>query len=81
MQKILFVSYCILNTAAKVARYGESGKQEEKSGQEFVMKAVEQGIQLVQLPCPEFTLYGPNGGAIQGNSLTIRFSGSIAGKY
>lgn len=23
------------------------------------MKAVEQGIQLVQLPCPEFTLYGP----------------------
>lgn len=47
MQKILFVSYCILNTAAKVARYGESGKQEEKSGQEFVMKAVEQGIQLV----------------------------------
>ncbi|MDY4765847.1 MAG: hypothetical protein SO250_17765 [Enterocloster clostridioformis] len=34
-------------------------KQEEKSRQEFVMKAVEQGIQLVQLPCPEFTLYGP----------------------
>lgn len=59
MQKILFVSHCILNTAAKVARYGESGKQEEKSRQEFVMKAVEQGIQLVQLPCPEFTLYGP----------------------
>ena len=59
MQKILFVSHCILNTAAKVVRYGDTGKKEEESRLEFVVKTVEQGIQLVQLPCPEFTLYGP----------------------
>ena len=59
MRKILFVSHCILNTAAKVVRYGDTGKKEEESRLEFVVKTVEQGIQLVQLPCPEFTLYGP----------------------
>ena len=47
MQKILFVSHCILNTAAKVVRYGDTGKKEEESRLEFVVKTVEQGIQLV----------------------------------
>lgn len=58
-QKILFVSHCILNTAAKVARSGEAGKKEEIARQQFMAKAIAQGIQLIQLPCPEFTLYGP----------------------
>lgn len=59
MQKILFVSHCILNTAAKVVLYEEeAARNEEALRLRFVSEAVKQGIQFVQLPCPEFTLYG-----------------------
>ncbi len=59
MQKILFVSHCILNTAAKVVMYDEKEiKAEEELRRKFVSKAIVKGIQFVQLPCPEFTLYG-----------------------
>jgi predicted secreted protein len=59
MKKILFVSHCILNTASKVVMYND----EETAGEEalrrrFVRAALDAGIQLIQLPCPEFTLYG-----------------------
>lgn len=59
MKKIIFVSHCILNTAAKVVLY----KQEEIDAEEalrvkFLNKALENGVQIIQLPCPEFTLYG-----------------------
>lgn len=58
MKKILVVSHCILNTAAKVAQ-DESGLAEEYQKKAELMKLVfEQGIQLLQLPCPEFYLYG-----------------------
>lgn len=59
MQKILFVSHCILNTAAKVVLYQEEdAAAEEALRLRFVSAALREGIQLVQLPCPEFTLYG-----------------------
>lgn len=59
MQNILFVSHCILNTAAKVVLYDEAEiKAEEALRRRFVGRALELGVQLVQLPCPEFTLYG-----------------------
>ena len=57
-QKIVFVSHCALNTAAKVQRSAQEGEQEEKLRREFLHWVVDQGIQLIQLPCPEFTLYG-----------------------
>lgn len=57
-QKIVFVSHCALNTAAKVQRSAQEGEQEEKLRREFLHRVVDQGIQLIQLPCPEFTLYG-----------------------
>lgn len=59
MKKILFVAHCLLNTASKVAREPKDGaKQEEELRIAFLKKALDKGVQLVQLPCPEFTLYG-----------------------
>lgn len=59
MQKILFVSHCILNTASKVTtNNSKSQGSEELVRQEFILRTLKSGIQLFQLPCPEFTLYG-----------------------
>lgn len=59
MQKIIFAAHCLLNTAAKVVLYEkEDMAAEETLRRRFLSKAVNCGIQLVQLPCPEFTLYG-----------------------
>jgi predicted secreted protein len=58
-QKILFVSHCVLNTAAKVVMYNEKEMAEEEAlRRRFVRAAIDADIQLIQLPCPEFTLYG-----------------------
>lgn len=59
VQKIIFAAHCLLNTAAKVVLYEkEDMAAEETLRRRFLSKAVNCGIQLVQLPCPEFTLYG-----------------------
>ena len=59
MKKIVFVSHCILNTASKVVLYKrEDIDAEEKLRLRFMQKALDKGVQIVQLPCPEFTLYG-----------------------
>ena len=50
MQNILFVSHCILNTAAKVVLYDEAEiKAEEALRRRFVGRALELGVQMVQL--------------------------------
>ncbi len=59
MKKIIFVSHCILNTAAKVVLYNqEEIDAEENLRIKFLNKAISNGVQIIQLPCPEFTLYG-----------------------
>ena len=59
MKKIIFVSHCILNTASKVVLYDQREiDAEERLRLEFVSTALKNGIQIIQLPCPEFTLYG-----------------------
>lgn len=59
MKKIVFVSHCILNTASKVVLYDqEEIDAEEALRKEFLRYAVEHDVQILQLPCPEFTLYG-----------------------
>ena len=61
MKKIIFVSHCILNTASKVVMYDqEEMDSEEKLRKQFLQKAIENDIHIIQLPCPEFTLYGAN---------------------
>lgn len=58
---ILLVSHCVLNTAAKVWRVDSThGSQEECARLAFLQRVLEQRVQLIQLPCPEFTLYGPD---------------------
>jgi len=59
MKRILFVSHCILNTASKVVLYNQEDIDAEEALRiRFLNKAVSNGVQLIQLPCPEFTLYG-----------------------
>lgn len=61
MKKIIFVSHCILNTASKVVMYNqEEIDSEEMLRKQFLKKAIDNDIHIVQLPCPEFTLYGAN---------------------
>lgn len=53
------VSHCLLNTAAKVRRFKEKeGADEEKLRKQVLKKAVDEEIQILQLPCPEFDMYG-----------------------
>ena len=81
MKKIVFVSHCILNTASKVVLYNrEDIDAEEKLRLQFLQKALDKGVQIVQLPCPEFTLYGAKDGDMFPISSTIRFSGSTVKK-
>ncbi|MGC4019163.1 MAG: hypothetical protein QM793_08010 [Muricomes sp.] len=58
MKTLLVVSHCILNTASKVAQDEQLLADEYKSRGELLRLAVEQDIQLFQMPCPEFILYG-----------------------
>jgi len=59
MKKIVFVSHCILNIASKVVLYNqEEMDAEEALRKKFMHQAIDNDIQLIQLPCPEFTLYG-----------------------
>ena len=61
MQKIVFVSHCILNIASKVVMYNqEEMDAEEALRKKFMHLAIDNDIQLIQLPCPEYTLYGAN---------------------
>lgn len=59
MQNILLVSHCVLNTSSKVVLYNKDEiEAEEALRRKFLAKAIEKGVQFLQLPCPEFTLYG-----------------------
>lgn len=59
MKKIVFVSHCILNTASKVVLYNqEEMDAEETLRKKFMHAAIDQDVHIIQLPCPEFTMYG-----------------------
>lgn len=61
MKKILLVSHCMLNTAAKVKSYKKEARAaEEALRREIVKKAIDNGVQFLQLPCPEYLQYGYN---------------------
>lgn len=48
-----------MNTASKVERFKEeSVRSEEQLRREVLREAVDSGVQLLQLPCPEFVMYG-----------------------
>jgi predicted secreted protein len=59
MDKILVVSHCILNISSKVTSYNEVEQTEEAAHRRSLLEyASKNDIQLIQLPCPEFILYG-----------------------
>lgn len=59
MDKILVVSHCILNISSKVTGYDEAEQREEAEHRRGLLDYVrENNIQLIQLPCPEFLMYG-----------------------
>lgn len=58
MKKLLIVSHCILNTASKVAMDEAELKREYELRDQLFRGVLKENIQLLQLPCPEFRLYG-----------------------
>ncbi|CUX28637.1 CD3072 family TudS-related putative desulfidase [Clostridium sp. C105KSO13] len=58
MKTLLVVSHCILNTASKVAQNEEELTEEYKVKNKLLHLVLERDIQLLQLPCPEFIMYG-----------------------
>lgn len=61
MKRILVVTHCILNRASKVERYDMEEINEENNLRKELLKVVfKKDIDLLQLPCPEFTIYGCN---------------------
>lgn len=59
LKKVVFVSHCVLNTASKVEKvFDSSATKEESCRKKFLYKAIEKDIHIIQLPCPEFNLYG-----------------------
>jgi predicted secreted protein len=59
MKEILIVSHCILNNASKVLQDESELADEYRQRDELLKAALEKGVQLFQLPCPEFIIYGP----------------------
>ncbi len=56
--RILVLSHCILNTASKVQAKSSHLVDELQTRKKLLERALADGVQLLQLPCPEFTLYG-----------------------
>ena len=58
MKNILVVSHCILNKASKVEQDESELAEEYRQRDELLRLALDKDIQLMQLPCPEFIMYG-----------------------
>ena len=58
MKNILIVSHCILNNASKVAQDEAELEKEYEMRNRLLRLALDKNVQLLQLPCPEFILYG-----------------------
>ena len=59
--KVIFVSHCILNRAAKVSYRGNKNTLgEEAIRRKLIDAALDNSVCIVQLPCPEFNIYGAN---------------------
>lgn len=58
MKKLLIVSHCILNTASKVSMDESELAAEYEAKEKLLKLVIQQNIQLFQLPCPEFIMYG-----------------------
>lgn len=69
IKKILVVSHCILNTASKVEMDAAELAEEDRLRLELLRLCLTQGVQLLQMPCPEFNLYGSQRWGVVKNQL------------
>ena len=54
-QKIVIVSHCFLNDAAKLRNQDAADMEQERTKKRsFLRQLLERGIEVIQLPCPEF---------------------------
>ena len=53
-KKIVLVSHCVLNQNSVVKPYGRKAEDFK----DLLMKLIEENIGIIQLPCPEISLYG-----------------------
>lgn len=58
MKRLLVLSHCILNTASKVVMDEKDLADEYKMKRRLLERMVKNDIEMLQLPCPEFILYG-----------------------
>ena len=58
MKDLLVVSHCILNKASKVAQDESELAEEYRQRDALIRLAIDRDVQLIQLPCPEFIIYG-----------------------
>lgn len=58
MRRIFVVSHCILNTASKVECDERELAEELAQRARFLRLVLDKDVDLLQLPCPEFILYG-----------------------
>lgn len=60
-RKLLLISHCFLNDAVKLKHQDRNLEQKERHTKRlFLKKLLDANIELIQLPCPEFLLYGSN---------------------
>lgn len=60
-EKILFVNHCFLNDATKLKfRVEEEQAKERKKKRAILKELLTNEVEIIQLPCPEFILYGSN---------------------
>lgn len=58
-QKIVVLSHCFLNDGVKLTHQNiEEQAAEKKAKIEFVKKLLDYQVEILQLPCPEFLIYG-----------------------
>ena len=58
MKTLLVLSHCILNSASKVMQDESELAEEYKVRDRLLQLVFRKNVQLLQLPCPEFILYG-----------------------
>ena len=60
-QRILLISHCFLNDAAKLRNQNAASISKERDlKRAFIKQMLSQDVELIQLPCPEFLIYGSN---------------------
>lgn len=53
-KKVVLISHCILNQNSVVKPYGK----DSKDFKDLLVKLIEKNIGIIQLPCPEISIYG-----------------------